>query len=151
MGDRANIAVESNGKRVYLYTHWCGYEVPNIVAAALSRGKDRWKDASYLARILFCELISYSRGDNIDNASLNTTILLTETTGFGISAEIGDNSYPLLVVNCDNGTISFENAPNIEDFMDALGLVYTFEQFVSLKEGQREWSELALSPSLSLN
>lgn len=93
MGDRGNIFIagsypqddnEKGVQGVYLYSHWGGSELPKILAMGLNRGRDRWGDEQYLARIIFQTMI----GDD------------TQTTGYGISAVIGDNSYPILVV-CD--------------------------------------------------
>lgn len=86
MGDRANIAIvtgqritgnsaDAEPERVILYTHWGGEEVPAIVQEALKAGTDRWDDPPYLARIVFDVL----------------TANAPRSTGFGISASIGDN------------------------------------------------------------
>jgi hypothetical protein len=58
--------------------------MPGIVQAALLR-RERWSDPTYLARIIFCELITGQED---------------EPTGFGISTSIGDNEYPITVVDC---------------------------------------------------
>lgn len=92
MGDRANVAIKDGNNRVYLYTHWNGYELPETLRRALVKGEDRWGDPQYLARVVFCEMV----GDNKGN------------TGFGISAEIGDNSYPVIVVDCDAQEVTIE-------------------------------------------
>lgn len=95
MGDRANIVVyeqhsdASPHEAVFLYTHWSGYDLPETLKAGLARGEGRWDDGPYLARILFQELIGADRG----------------TTGFGISTRMGDNSYPLLVVDMTRGVV----------------------------------------------
>lgn len=92
MGDRANVAVQSDGKRVYFYTHSSGYCLPETVRAALARNL-RWDDSSYLARIIFCEMVrDCERGE----------------TGFGISPEPTDNEYPFLVVNINDQTVTIE-------------------------------------------
>lgn len=94
MGDRANIFVADTWasknteemRGVYLYTHMGGYELPSDLADALSSpaGRGRWTDGAYLTRIIFCRMV-------VDDVK--------GETGFGISAGIGDNSYPILVVN----------------------------------------------------
>ena len=38
------------------------------------------------------------------------TALKGEQTGFGISHQLGDNEKPLLVVNCDDGIVTIEDA-----------------------------------------
>ncbi len=85
MGGRANIIVETYpGEFVYLYTHWGGSNVPETLRRAIAR-RERWEDGSYLCRIIFCELCDDYAG----------------STGYGISASITDNEYPLLVVRPD--------------------------------------------------
>lgn len=76
MGDRGNIVVKDGDSKVFLYTHWAGYRVADTIRNALKRGKDRWADGSYLARILFCELIPKEKWE--------------DTTGYGISSTMGD-------------------------------------------------------------
>lgn len=88
MGDKANIIFLDGEEQVCFYTHCGGSVLPEVLRAALIRGKDRWDDPSYLARIIFSEMIQ----DDI----------LGET-GFGISQK------PLYAE--DNGSI-FVNAAN---------------------------------------
>lgn len=58
MGDRGNVIFKySEGGKIYFYTHWSGSQLKSIVKAALIRGKERWGDESYLARIVFSEMI----------------------------------------------------------------------------------------------
>lgn len=58
MGNRGNIKVQyQEGQPIYFYTHWSGSTINSIVRKALKRGQDRWEDESYLARIIFSELI----------------------------------------------------------------------------------------------
>jgi len=87
MGDRGNIVVrqaEDNKNDVWLYTHWSGSEIGEVVANALAR-KHRWTDPSYLTRIIFDELTKGQQG---------------EETGCGISCEMKDNEHDILVVDC---------------------------------------------------
>lgn len=95
MGDRANIVVLDDEDRsgkigLFLYTHWSGSELPALLKAGLDRAKDRWQDTQYLARILFQAMLDGDEG----------------TTGYGISTSLGDNSYPLLVVDVPKQTIT---------------------------------------------
>lgn len=89
MGDRGNIVVrssQSNRDDVWFYTHWTGSTIEDVVKRGLARGKERWGDSSYLARIIFDELTDGQQG---------------ELTGFGISSSMGDNEYPIVVVDDD--------------------------------------------------
>jgi hypothetical protein len=95
MGDRVNIAVQDEGKRVYFYGHWSGQDAPTLVQSALKRGKDRWDDPAYLARVVFDD---FTGGDR-------------DTTGYGISTEPGDNEHPFIIVDCDKQTVYAESDP----------------------------------------
>lgn len=68
MGDRATIVVSEGEQSVSLYTHWRGGEVRDILKTAIGR-RQRWKDAPYLARIIFCTMVEGAASDE---------------TGFGI-------------------------------------------------------------------
>lgn len=105
MGDRANIVVTDANNHIVLYTHWAGTELPNILKSALKRGESRWGDLPYLTRIIFCEMI---KGDVMD------------TTGYGISQEIGDGDDRILTVNVDKQTVNDYN-----------GNVFTFEEYIN--------------------
>ena len=67
---------------VFFYGHWSGSIMPNILQEALRR-KERWSDESYLARIIFCELI----GGDVESS-----------TGFGIAPYEMENEYQLITV-----------------------------------------------------
>ncbi len=83
MGDRGNVVMKyENGGKIYFYTHWSGSRLKEIVKYALIRGKDKWNDEQYLARIVFCEMI---KDDVLD------------TTGFGISPYIGDGAETVII------------------------------------------------------
>jgi hypothetical protein len=90
MGDRAQVLIQRNDERVYLYAHWSGSDLPATVQRALKR-KQRWTDLEYLARIVFCEMIKGQEA---------------EETGFGIgTAEHGDLDHPVIVVDVDKQTV----------------------------------------------
>lgn len=76
MGDRANILLkQEDGDKIYLYTHWKGYKIKQIVASALKRGESRWDDEPYLSRIIFSELI---RDDVLGLTNYGLTTYLTD-------------------------------------------------------------------------
>jgi hypothetical protein len=89
MGDRGNIIVKDGDSTVFLYTHWSGSDLPETVKSALQRGKDRWTDGPYLARILFCEMV---KGDEMS------------LTGFGISSTMCDGGTDI-TINVDEQTV----------------------------------------------
>lgn len=104
MGDRGNIIVKDANSEVYLYTHWTGSDLPDVLRAALKRGKSRWNDGPYLARIIFCEMV---KGEEMDE------------TGFGISSTLGDGGTNI-TVNVDGQKIT-----------DHRGREKTFTEYVS--------------------
>ena len=104
MGDRANVKfVNGNDAPMFFYTHWSGTDLPTIVAKALKRGKDRWDDGSYLARIIFSE-------------SIQDDVL--ELTGYGISTSVGDGDDRIITVRVDDQTVTdYEgNTKSFEEF-----------------------------------
>ena len=93
MGDRGNIAMVFDKERtqqVWIYSHWGGSDLPELLKVGLSAGKSRWGDDSYLARIILCNVIPANQ--------------LAETTGFGISCTMQDNEHPILVVDMPTKT-----------------------------------------------
>jgi hypothetical protein len=104
MGERGNICmVQEDCNKIYFYTHWRGDEVNKITKSALIRGKKRWDNESYLARIVFNEM---TKGEEM------------EETGFGISTYECDNSYPIPFICSAKKTVTIGNN------------IYTFEDFI---------------------
>ena len=92
MGDRINLKLEySSGQPIYFYSHWMGDSMPRVLAKALNRGKERWDDDSYLARIIFSELVR----EDIDGL-----------TGYGIAPYETDPQNPTIVVNLKAHTVN---------------------------------------------
>ena len=89
MGCRGNILVKDStskeSKGVYLYTHWRGNQVKQILQAALKKYPNRWDDEPYLCRIIFSEMIK----DDVNGE-----------TGFGISTYLTDNENSIVTVDC---------------------------------------------------
>lgn len=75
MGDRGNIELKYQKGAIYLYSHWGGSELGDVLKNALIRGKERWDDSQYLGRIIFSEMIK----DDVMGL-----------TGYGLSPSIGD-------------------------------------------------------------
>ena len=99
MGDRGNVYVCDENEGVYLYSHWGGYRLPETVQKALAR-QQRWSDAPYLARIIFCEMV---RGEE------------NEETGFGIWSQLCDNEYAITVVDTNTQSVGFAPEPKYGD------------------------------------
>ena len=95
MGDRGNIEIRQPREGVspiFLYTHWRGSYVNEILADALVKASHggRTSDYTYLTRIIFQEMIDGDDG----------------TTGFGISVgSVDDNEHniPLVFWHMDTG------------------------------------------------
>lgn len=92
MGDRGNIIVKDGDSEVFLYTHWKGSDLPDILRSALERGEDRWTDGPYLARIIFCDMLGDDDG----------------LSGFGISSKYCDGGTDL-TVDVDKQTVRFRD------------------------------------------
>ena len=137
MGDRGNVVVVERDHRsgaetgrVYLYAHWGGWGLPERLQRALAR-RQRWSDGSYLARIIFCEMVRGAEDGE---------------TGFGISASLGDHDYPLLVVDPARQTVSLEEEPErLAGQRDTLGPgphAWTFDAYCTLDLGACGWPVL---------
>jgi len=122
MGDRANILIKQTTESktpqyVFLYSHWGGSELPATLQTALKR-RVRWDDEAYLARIIFDEMTDGDHG---------------EETGFGITTQLTDNEYPLIIVDCETQRIEFHK--HVRDRAQPIGpelARYTFEEYCAL-------------------
>lgn len=123
MGDRGNIVIrqskDTNRGDVWFYSHWGGYGLKSVVQRALTR-RERWEDETYLARIVFCELV---KG------------IESEPTGIGISTRIGDNEHDIVVVDVPGQRIFEMKEAELKDgrLLDSLqpDTALSFEEFVS--------------------
>ena len=113
MGDRANVVVqEEDGGKIFLYTHWGGYRLPEVLQSALKRGRNRWNDDAYLTRIIFCEMVKGSE---------------MEETGYGISTYECDNEHEHLVVDIKTQqVICGEKNWGFQEFVDAVDPIPDF-------------------------
>lgn len=115
MGTRGNVVVhEGDRPAVYLYQHYGANHLPETVAAALARGKGRWNDAPYLARIIFSEMIR----DDIDG-----------DTGYGIAAARNEVDGRDRIVDVD--TMSRRVTLDGPDWGRDEGRSLTFEQIAA--------------------
>ncbi len=110
MGERAQVKVVSQyaDNPVYLYTHYDGSNLINIVKKSIIKQK-RWNDSEYLARIIFCEMIK----EDIEGS-----------TGFGIgTSEHGDIEY-LDIVDIPNQRVIHcdlhEGNETVQSFRDII-------------------------------
>ena len=109
MGERGQIKI--NG--VYLYTHWGGYHLKNILQESLKK-KWRWGDEEYLARIIFDVMV----GDDCGKTDTGN--------GLGITKH-GDLDYPLLEVKKD------EVIEHEDEYTKKPKTIWTFDNFIEEK------------------
>lgn len=102
MGDRGNIVIREGKPQddIWLYTHWSGSEIEETAKAAMKRCPDRWQDAPYLARNVFCEMVGTNTKD---------------TTGFGIATHITDNEHPIVVLDTQAQEVFMVKESDLED------------------------------------
>lgn len=109
--------------RIFLYTHYDGWELPSILQAALVRGKERWDDEQYLGRIIFSELTQrYPMG----------------LIGYGLTTYECDGGYALLVVDAEKQTVEIEGSSQYGG-----GLKFTFDEYVAIDFSDDAWDCLA--------
>lgn len=94
MGERASVVLHygTDETPVYLYSHWGAPTLARDVARALDRGRDRWYDPGYLARIIFCQMVGPDQQG---------------TTGYGITPYPLDSE--MLHVYLNARTVQLEN------------------------------------------
>lgn len=90
---------ETKDRVIYLYTHWGAAGLENQLAASLERGRERWDDESYLARIIFTDM---------------TEGVGKDLTGFGLSPYEIDPGFKTLSVDLRAKTV---NDVPYEDFL----------------------------------
>lgn len=105
MGDRANVVIKRDDEQVCLYTHCNGSELLETVRNAMILGREFWKCESYLARIIFCQMVA--------NDELGIY-------GFGISQTLGDGRDRVLILDVEHQTVKINDKPEM-----------SFEEYVS--------------------
>jgi hypothetical protein len=86
MGDRNSIKITySTGDSVYLYGHWIGNEIHDIVRDAME-SSGRVSDESYFARVLFSRMIQRD---------------IEGETGYGIAPYMVDHDAGNMMVHID--------------------------------------------------
>lgn len=109
MGDRGNICITKPDWTpwAYLYSHWQGSDLPDILKKALTSApaKSRWDDAGYLSRILFSQIIGDDWSDEYN---------------WGLFWSVLDNEHDIIYVNIKKQQIKIS-----ED-----GIVKSFAEFV---------------------
>ena len=105
MGERGQIFIKSTG--VYIYTHWGGAELLQVVHRAMQWG--RVEDDEYFTRALVEELV---RDDQFSD------------TGSGVGTKMhSDLNWPLVTVDTVNNVVELEGKNS-----------WTFEEFKKLSD-----------------
>lgn len=102
MGARTQVKIvgEYDYPPVYLYSHWgAGGPTINDVRDALAR-EQRWGDAEYLARIVFCQMVKGQEE--------------TET-GFGIGTVMHSDIQEMIVLDLESQNIYYQENYDISD------------------------------------
>lgn len=129
MGSRRNIGIQQDEGWVWIYTHWGAERMLPIVQRALIRGNERWSDPSYLARIVFCQLLhdESARGQDVIGRYPG---LLMSTTSLGISTEPSDWNMPHIMLGSAGAVqIGF-------DWGHPKNQAWSFDQFITLSAQQ---------------
>jgi len=122
MGDRAQVHIVANKDKeynhdVWLYTHWHGTGLVNVVSRAISRG-ERWNDAEYLTRIIFSEMVKEDvRGD----------------TGYGIGNHQHGDVYRVITIDVDEQKVTVDGWHRMNNG------TYYFDEF-----GERSFEVISL-------
>ena len=127
MGDRGNIYVKQHpapgaaSGGIFIYSHWSGFRLPELLQDALKKGESRWDDEPYLTRIIAQGIFGDDDG----------------ITGYGITTYLTDNDYPVLVVDSERRMVGVAEAPRGTD----IGTIFrelSFEAFTSLDKNALE-------------
>jgi hypothetical protein len=110
MGDRSNIVIQfaddDDQKEIVFYTHWGGSDLPATLQAALLKAKNtgRLDDDAYLARIIFCTMVS----DDPDGS-----------TGYGIAPWISEEEHETIYVDTEVHTVTIGDLTwSYEDYIN---------------------------------
>ena len=91
---RRNIALQYEGRTepsIFLYTHWGAELLEQTLAESLDRGRGRWGDEPYLARIIASDMFKDAEQD---------------ITGYGLAPYVMDDEYPTLYVDLEKQTVN---------------------------------------------
>ena len=112
MGDRAHIVVKGDGSKVFLYTHWEGSNIADVVKGALKRVPGRWQDVAYLTRAMFCQFMIDANNEVMGD-------IVKMETGFGIASRACEDTSRDIVVDVDKQTVKLprRTAVSFEEFV----------------------------------
>ena len=119
MGDRAVVGFKANPESpiIYLYSHWAGSEMDDLIAKALEKAEPRWTDSDYATRIVISQVIAEDWDSKL---------------GWGISVDVF--AYPdystIKVVEWSEGVVTTRLTDNPDTIIES----QTLSQFVSTKQ-----------------
>jgi hypothetical protein len=117
MGDRRQVHIKNIN--LWIYTHWGGYDLPEVVQQAIKLAEDRWMDTSYCSRIIAMHIIQ-------ENSS--------GSTGCGISDHSMDSEYNDIFIDTEKLTVSIgEKTWTFKEYADISELELTLREI-----GERE-------------
>lgn len=112
MGDRANIVITAEpyeGREtpspIYLYTHWHGYEVEQLLADGLRKAvaAGRLNDEQYRNRLIAESFFTYHTANGEDQ------------TGCGLGTSVGDGDDHLVTLVHVNGKLAVEYSEETDE------------------------------------
>lgn len=113
MGDRGNVSIkQSNGQKLWVYTHWSGSDLPKLVQDGLKfanggrHGQSRWNDQPYFNRCIISAVIGEKH--------------LHDNTGYGVDVECGDGADQVVEIDLPEKRVSFRDQ------------TWSFEEYVAL-------------------
>jgi hypothetical protein len=99
MGDRANVYVhEGTRTGVYLYSY-NAWDLPEVVRVALTRGRNRWGDDQYLARIIFSQMI---KDDVLGESNYGISSYCTDGASRVVDVDTGNQ---IIYLDADDGSL----------------------------------------------
>lgn len=103
MGDRGNIGFVGTAEArdcVFLYTHWAGSMIPELVRDAIETAKPRWGDPSYATRMALTKIIGGAEGP----------------LGWGVDTQMGDNEHDVPIIDWNRRTVHVVPALLMEQY-----------------------------------
>ena len=92
MGDRGNVSInQSNGQKLWIYTHWTGSSLPALVRDGLIFTHGRWDDEPYFNRGIISSIIGLDH--------------LEDNTGYGVGLECGDGQNQIVEIDREKETV----------------------------------------------
>ena len=123
MGDRANVGIRgTDGNTIFLYLHWGGADVHEIVANAIAHAMARDGDESYFTRIFISRVIEEDW-----NKETGVGMLVNKLPSSGDGYDVPIYDYVTKKITCHQE--KWDNAGGYVDLNDVT--VYTREEYLA--------------------